>query len=74
VCQIAFRSPADSIDNVVRMSRCEDELKPLLLFVMKNHFGDNSSPVLAAARPSVIQVVMNMLKIAFDPSNDPYAK
>ena len=78
VCQIAFRSPADSIDKVVEMSNCESELKPLLLFVLKNHFGDKSSPekseTPAGARPNVIQVVMNMLKIAFDPSNDPYSR
>jgi hypothetical protein len=64
------------------MSRCEDELKPLLLLVLKNHFGDfvlknhfGDTSFGDTARPSVIQVVMNMLKIAFvEPSNDPYAK
>jgi hypothetical protein len=43
ICNIAFCSPASSIDHIVNLfcdkCGCERELKPLLLFILDNHFG-----------------------------------
>lgn len=83
VCKIAF-GIAESIDNVVKMCPVESELKPLLSFVLENHFGGTSAAVRAANKltrdskallggSNVISVVMRMLDVAFDPRGDPYA-
>jgi hypothetical protein len=43
ICNIALFSPASSIDSIVNafcdQCGCERELRPLLLFVLDNHFG-----------------------------------
>ncbi len=82
ICNIAFGN-AESIDNVVKICQLESELKPLLSFVLENHFGKTTSVRAAnkSARDSkaqhergnVIDVVMRMLDVAFDPRDDPYA-
>jgi hypothetical protein len=43
ICGIAFCNPVSSIDHIVNVfcdeCGCEREIKPLLLFVLDNHFG-----------------------------------
>jgi hypothetical protein len=59
----------------------ERELKPLLVFVLDNHFGGKKSQSVDALKreqdaphDNVIQVVMTMLHAAFSPADNPVIK